>query len=216
MSRQDVSGGRPVPVEGTELPLWGLEIDPERARDAFRAYAGRDGGQVSACCCGRALVTRHSCAWPGMHFASVMSACGCGSRIERRRQGAKDFLGGMGLGMLAGQLADLKLGELLDTPPPGLDEAVAIAKARLPVLMGVVLVPPALTPEWPAGAGTHRTCARMLCAASACLATSAHRAAARPPIAAPRRWWSLCAGRITRASAASCSTRRPPATRCAC
>lgn len=40
----------------------------------------------------------------------------------------------MGLGMLAGQLADLKLGELLDTPPPGLDEAVAIAKARLPVL----------------------------------------------------------------------------------
>ncbi len=38
----------------------------------------------------------------------------------------------MGLGMLAGQLADLKLGELLDTPPPGLDEAVAIAKARRP------------------------------------------------------------------------------------
>ena len=30
--------------------------------------------------------------------------------------------------MLADQLADLKLGELLDTPPPGLDEAVAIAK----------------------------------------------------------------------------------------
>ncbi|KAK9820634.1 hypothetical protein WJX81_000579 [Elliptochloris bilobata] len=84
---QDVSGGRPVPVEGTELPLWGLEIDPERARDAFRAFAGKDGGK-----------------------------------------GAKDFLGGMGLGMLAGQLADLKLGEVLDTPPPGLDEAVAIAK----------------------------------------------------------------------------------------
>ncbi len=34
----------------------------------------------------------------------------------------------MGLGMIADQLADLKLGELLDTPPPGLDEAVAIAK----------------------------------------------------------------------------------------
>ena len=32
--------------------------------------------------------------------------------------------------MLADQLADLKLGELLDTPPPGLDEAVAIAKVR--------------------------------------------------------------------------------------
>ena len=46
-------------------------------------------------------------------------------------QGAKDFLGGMGLGMIASQLADLRLGELLDTPPPGLDEAVAIAKVML-------------------------------------------------------------------------------------
>lgn len=45
-------------------------------------------------------------------------------------QGARNFLSGMGLGMIADQLADLKLGELLDTPPPGLDEAVAIAKAR--------------------------------------------------------------------------------------
>lgn len=45
-------------------------------------------------------------------------------------QSTKDFMSGMGLGMLTEQLADLKLGELLDTPPPGLDEAVAIAKAR--------------------------------------------------------------------------------------
>lgn len=43
---------------------------------------------------------------------------------------ALDFMKGMGLGMVADQLADLKLGELLDTPPPGLDEAVAIAKVR--------------------------------------------------------------------------------------
>ena len=34
----------------------------------------------------------------------------------------------MGLGLVADQLADLKLGELLNTPPPGLNEAVAIAK----------------------------------------------------------------------------------------
>jgi arsenite-transporting ATPase len=34
----------------------------------------------------------------------------------------------MGLGMVADQLKELKLGELLDTPPPGLDEAVAISK----------------------------------------------------------------------------------------
>lgn len=40
----------------------------------------------------------------------------------------KDFMDGMGLGMLADQLGDLKLGELLDSPPPGLDEAIAISK----------------------------------------------------------------------------------------
>ena len=39
----------------------------------------------------------------------------------------------MGLGLIADQLADLKLGELLDTPPPGLDEAVAIAKVSRPL-----------------------------------------------------------------------------------
>ncbi|KAL9388528.1 hypothetical protein Peur_017133 [Populus x canadensis] len=42
--------------------------------------------------------------------------------------GVKDFMEGMGLGMLVEQLGELKLGELLDTPPPGLDEAMAIAK----------------------------------------------------------------------------------------
>ncbi|KAA3489515.1 ATPase ASNA1-like protein 2-like [Gossypium australe] len=41
----------------------------------------------------------------------------------------KDFMNNMGLGMLADQFGDLKLAELLDTPPPGLDEAVAISKA---------------------------------------------------------------------------------------
>lgn len=42
--------------------------------------------------------------------------------------GLKDFMDGMGLGMVADQLGELKLGELLDTPPPGLDEAIAISK----------------------------------------------------------------------------------------
>ncbi|XP_073267954.1 ATPase GET3B isoform X2 [Populus alba] len=44
--------------------------------------------------------------------------------------GVKDFMEGMGLGMLVEQLGELKLGELLDTPPPGLDEAMAIAKGH--------------------------------------------------------------------------------------
>ena len=34
----------------------------------------------------------------------------------------------MGLGAFSEQLRDLKLGELLDTPPPGIDEIIAIAK----------------------------------------------------------------------------------------
>ena len=43
---QNVSGGQPVPVEGTALPLWGLEIDPDRATDEFRAFNARDDGKV--------------------------------------------------------------------------------------------------------------------------------------------------------------------------
>lgn len=42
--------------------------------------------------------------------------------------GVKEFMDGMGLGVIADQLGELKLGELLDTPPPGLDEAIAISK----------------------------------------------------------------------------------------
>jgi arsenite-transporting ATPase len=42
--------------------------------------------------------------------------------------GAKQFMSSVGLGGFAESIADLKLGELLDTPPPGLDEAIAIAK----------------------------------------------------------------------------------------
>jgi len=55
-------------------------------------------------------------------------------------QGVQDVLGGLGLGAIAGQLADLQLGELLDTPPPGLDEAVAIAKVHTtPCACGLIL-----------------------------------------------------------------------------
>lgn len=36
---QDVSGGKPVPVEGTDLPLWGMEVDSEAAIADFKAGA---------------------------------------------------------------------------------------------------------------------------------------------------------------------------------
>ena len=35
-----------MPVEGTALPLWGLEIDTEQATSDFRAFSSRDEGKV--------------------------------------------------------------------------------------------------------------------------------------------------------------------------
>lgn len=103
-----------------------LQINPEKAREEFKNVNQKNGGT-----------------------------------------GVKDFMDGMGLGMLAEQvnlylktlglqhillidlicmiilasltffflphlkLGELKLGELLDTPPPGLDEAIAISKVCL-------------------------------------------------------------------------------------
>ncbi|KAJ9188820.1 hypothetical protein P3X46_000181 [Hevea brasiliensis] len=84
---QDLTGGRLVPVEGADSPLFALEISPEKAREEFRSGNQKPGGS-----------------------------------------GVKNFMDGMGLGMLSNQLEELKLGELLDTPPPGLDEAIAISK----------------------------------------------------------------------------------------
>ncbi|KAK4761242.1 hypothetical protein SAY87_006135 [Trapa incisa] len=84
---QDLTGGTLVRVEGLDYPLFALEINPEKAREEFRAASQKNGGT-----------------------------------------GVKDFMDGMGLGMLVEQLGELKLGELLDTPPPGLDEAIAISK----------------------------------------------------------------------------------------
>ena len=45
VSRQDVSGGVPVAVEGTDLPVWGMEIDVERAKAELRelGQAGASG-----------------------------------------------------------------------------------------------------------------------------------------------------------------------------
>lgn len=84
---QDVGGGKPVVVEGTDGMLFGMEIDPDESKAEFAAFAAQDQGK-----------------------------------------GVTDFMGSMGLGGIVEQLQELKLGELLDTPPPGLDEAIAIAK----------------------------------------------------------------------------------------
>ncbi|KAL3693391.1 hypothetical protein R1sor_007042 [Riccia sorocarpa] len=84
---QDLTGGLLVPVEGPNLPLFAMEINPEQTREEFRSSTQKDGGA-----------------------------------------GVKEFMDSMGLGGWVEQLSELKLGELLDTPPPGLDEAIAISK----------------------------------------------------------------------------------------
>ncbi|KAE9620570.1 putative arsenite-transporting ATPase [Lupinus albus] len=43
--------------------------------------------------------------------------------------GVKNLMQSMGLGMFADQLGDLRLDELMHTPPPGADEIIAISKA---------------------------------------------------------------------------------------
>ena len=75
---QDVTGGLPVAVDGTDGMLYAMEVDPDQAKEEFAAFARQN--DVSS--------------------------------------GAKDFMSSVGLGGLADQLGDLKLGELLDTPPP--------------------------------------------------------------------------------------------------
>lgn len=46
---QDVSGGEPVQLEGTDLPIWGMEIDADDARRTFQAVSPEEGGKVEIC-----------------------------------------------------------------------------------------------------------------------------------------------------------------------
>lgn len=42
---QDVSGGRPVEVEGTDGQLFGMEVDVEAAKAELREISAKDEGQ---------------------------------------------------------------------------------------------------------------------------------------------------------------------------
>ena len=57
-----MSGGRPVQLEGTDLPVWGMEIDPDEAKERFRASSAKDGGKVGS-------LTLHA------HSAMLVTAC---------------------------------------------------------------------------------------------------------------------------------------------
>lgn len=72
IAAQDVSGGRPKRLSSTDLPIWGMEIDPEAARDEMRAARASSGNTGD-------------------------------SQL-------KGVLGPLGMGGLADQIGDLKLG----------------------------------------------------------------------------------------------------------
>jgi arsenite-transporting ATPase len=131
---QDVSGGEPVPVEGTDLPLWGMEIDAEAGTREFMSASaaadegeGEGGGGAGAENGG----DKSSPSSPPNNGGNKGGGGGgglAGAAAAAAAGAASSLLSGLGLGGVMEQLADLKLGELLSTPPPGLDEAVAVAK----------------------------------------------------------------------------------------
>jgi hypothetical protein len=49
---QDVSGGKPVLLEGVDLPLWGLEVDVEEGKREFASFnaTNKTGDQVRCLC----------------------------------------------------------------------------------------------------------------------------------------------------------------------
>jgi len=75
-------------IEGTNLPIWAMEIDPDQAMANIRA-AIRD------------------------------------ASIEEDPEGGNTPFD---LGKILSKLQDLKIDELLENPPPGTDEAIAVAK----------------------------------------------------------------------------------------
>ena len=40
---QKLPGGKPVAIEGTALPIWGMEIDPDLATQEFKSFASTSG-----------------------------------------------------------------------------------------------------------------------------------------------------------------------------
>lgn len=63
---QDVSGGKPVLLQGVDLPLWGLEVDVEEGKREFASFnsSNNTGGQVSR-------------GWKGAAAAAAATACCC-------------------------------------------------------------------------------------------------------------------------------------------
>jgi hypothetical protein len=60
---QLLPGGVPVPIEGTDLPIWGMEIDPDKAAADFKVFASTAGkDKVKVCAPGRCQLFCGACA----------------------------------------------------------------------------------------------------------------------------------------------------------
>jgi hypothetical protein len=151
-----------APAAG-EIPLWGMQLELEQARQELRAINEGSGGERRALApgtrhWGRRIAHTRPAAWPSSMHRATRTGPG-GPAAPRPSNPAANpsaappphhhhhhhhqklptpaspaaeelnqFLDGLGLGVISSQLRDLNLGELLDTPPPGVDEAVAISK----------------------------------------------------------------------------------------
>jgi TRC40/GET3/ArsA family transport-energizing ATPase len=87
---QDVSGGQPVMLEGTDLNVWAMEINPEETMQQLRGLLKKvEDSEIKEDGTGN----------PAVDFGKILQ-----------------------------KVQDLKLDELLEEPPPGTDEAIAVAK----------------------------------------------------------------------------------------
>jgi hypothetical protein len=76
---QNVGGGSPVLIEGTDLPLWGMEIDPEKEKENFKAYTAGMTCATAACArCARCCATCRVCGMGAWARACMLAHVGQG------------------------------------------------------------------------------------------------------------------------------------------
>ncbi|KAK6118101.1 hypothetical protein DH2020_048150 [Rehmannia glutinosa] len=117
---QDLTGGMLVPVQGVDSPLYALEVNPEKAREDFRSASLQGEGGVKSFMDSMGL---------GMLADQEMGITRTRASVLVKLSYYLAIFASIIYGFFHEQLGELKLGELLDTPPPGLDEALAISKA---------------------------------------------------------------------------------------
>lgn len=95
LSSQDVSGGKPVLLEGVDLPLWGLEVDVEEGKREFAEFKAKSNTADQ--------VRVHN------KLVFVLRAVPCCAVTGAQ---AADFLSGMRLGTVADQLRESNVSDM--------------------------------------------------------------------------------------------------------